>query len=470
MIDGPRQYPAYRATKVPWLGMVPEHWSVRSLKRACSRWSLYGANIPASEYVATGVRFLRTTDLTTEGALRRAGVYVTPEAASGYVLSDGDVLISRSGTIGRSFRYRKSVDGVCSYAGYLVRYVAGRDLLPDYLFYFTKSASFDDFVRMSVVSSTIENLSGEKYAAMTLPIPPLHEQVAIVRVLGHVDGRIRRYIAGKKKLIALLNEQKQTIVHHAVARGLDPNVRLKPSGVEWLEDVPAHWGVVRVAAVADFLSGKAHEKFIDPDGEFVCVTARFVSTGGVHARNCTANFCPAQIGDVLMVMSDLPRGRALARAYHVSDDRKYAVNQRVCVLRAHSINSQFLAYCANRNPQLLAHDDGSNQTHLPNSAFKTLMVPIPPPEEQEAIVDALGSQVVAIDRAVARTRKEIELVAEYRTRLITDVVTGRLDVRQASALVPDEVEEAPPLDDTDDLEQGAEPEADADERPAEVVA
>lgn len=131
------------------------------------------------------------------------------------------------------------------------------------------------------------------------PVPPLPEQAAIVRFLNHVDRRIRRYIRAKQKLIKLLEEQKQVIIHRAVTRGLDPNVRLKSSGVEWLGDVPEHWDHVRASSISEFISGKAHEQFVEPSAEFICVTARFVSTNGQNARRCSANLCPARKGDVL---------------------------------------------------------------------------------------------------------------------------------------------------------------------------
>jgi type I restriction enzyme S subunit len=370
-----------------------------------------------------------------------------------YSVKAGDLLVCEGGEGGRCGILQETAESyIIQNALYRVRPVGHcrNDFLQWVMSVIAATGWFDALNS----KATIAHFTREKFGALRIPIPPRSEQDAIVSFLGQANRRLLRYIDAKRKLIALLDEQKQAIIHSAVTRGLDPNVRLKPSGVEWLEDIPAHWDVVRAATVCDFLSGKAHEQFIDPDGEFVCVTARFISTGGEHARNCSANFCPAQNGDVLMVMSDLPRGRALARAYRINDNRKYAVNQRVCVLRAHSIDSQYLAYFANRNPQLLAHDDGSNQTHLSNAAFKTLMVPVPPHEEQQAIVADLSSRAGPIDFAAARGRREIELVLEYRTRLVADVVTGKLDVREASALLPDVAGEAELFDASDDLADG----------------
>src|SRR5690554_3527656 len=119
MIADLKPYPKMKDSGVPWLGELPEHWVVTRLKRVCSRSALYGANVAAASYTATGVRFIRTTDITEDGELKTSGVYLPEEAVRDYMLADGDVLISRSGTIGRSFLYDSKKHGPCAYAGYL---------------------------------------------------------------------------------------------------------------------------------------------------------------------------------------------------------------------------------------------------------------------------------------------------------------------------------------------------------------
>ena len=243
----PTAYPAYKPSGVPWLGDVPAHWGVRRLKQLCSRSALYGANIAATQYQEDGVRFLRTSDITDEGYLRPGGVFLSEELVRDYLLKDKDLLISRSGTVGRSFLYQSKLHGPCAYAGYLVRFVPNELVLSEYILQFTRTQAFDGFLRVMAISSTIENVNADKYANAHITLPPLPEQAAIVRYLDHVDRRIRRYVNAKRKLIALLEEEKQAIVNQAVTRGLDPNVRLKPSGVEWLGDVPEHWEVRRLS-------------------------------------------------------------------------------------------------------------------------------------------------------------------------------------------------------------------------------
>jgi type I restriction enzyme S subunit len=138
-----------------------------------------------------------------------------------------------------------------------------------------------------------------------------------------------------------------------------------------------------------------------------------------------------------MVMSDLPNGRALARAFLVEDEASYAVNQRVCIIRPSKMIPAFLAHQANRSWGLLQHDDHCNQTHLSNRDFKTLPLLCPPISEQEEILRAIDAQTKHIPSLIARTEREIALMQEYRTRLTADLVTGKLDVREAAAKLPD---------------------------------
>ncbi len=287
------------------------------------------------------------------------------------------------------------------------------------------------------IGSGFNRLYSDKFCAISAAFPPPAEQAAIVRFLDHWNGCLEKVIRAKRRVIALLQEQKQAIIHRAVTRGLDPNVKLKDSGITWLGEIPEHWEVYRLSFLADFSNGKAHEQFFDPDGEHVCANARFVSTGGTGIKYCTQSFWPARPNDVLMVMSDLPNGRALARAYLVNDDRKYAVNQRVCRLRPKRVEAGFLAYAANRNYGLLRHDDGSNQTHLSTGDYKTLPLQCPPKDEQQEIVRYLDSHVSKADNLIGQLAREITLLLEYRTRLTADVVTGKLDVRAAAAKLPE---------------------------------
>jgi type I restriction enzyme S subunit len=232
---------------VPWLGDVPEHWEVPRLKQVCTRSALYGANVPASEYSADGIRFLRTTDIRDDGSLKPGGVHVSPESATGYVLDDGDLLISQSGTIGRSFVYNSACHGPCAYAGYLVRFVLGARVAPAYVMYYTKTPAFADFLKLMSIQSTIENVNAEKYANSVLPLPSLSEQSAIVYYLDSAMVDLDRAIDAAHREIDLLREYRTRLIADVVTgkldvRGVkvpDDETDVLPEDVETIDDVDA---------------------------------------------------------------------------------------------------------------------------------------------------------------------------------------------------------------------------------------
>jgi type I restriction enzyme, S subunit len=203
--------------------------------------------------------------------------------------------------------------------------------------------------------------------------------------------------------------------------------KYKPSGIEWLGDVPAHWKVKRLSCFCDFQSGKAHEPFVDDDGEFICVNSRFVSTEGRSRKYCTKNLSPAQRNDILMVMSDLPNGKALAKAYFVEDESSLAVNQRVCILTPRHGLPRFLFYFLNRSQGFLQHDDGISQTHLSNDLFTKFQTLMPPLSEQIQIAAFLDRETAKIDALVAEQRRLMELLKEKRQAVISHAVTQGLN-------------------------------------------
>jgi type I restriction enzyme S subunit len=213
---------ALKPSGVPWLGDIPSHWAVRALKSACVSKALYGANIPAERYVQSGVRFLRTTDITEAGGLRGSGVQVASQDAAGYLLGDGDFLVSRSGTVGRAFVYQGNHHEPCAYAGYLVRFVLRREvLLPDFVFAFTKTFAFSSFLRSVVIASTIDNVNGEKYGNMPIVIPPLGEQQMILTQIATQTEPLAASISNLQSEIELLHEYRIRLVADVVTGKLD---------------------------------------------------------------------------------------------------------------------------------------------------------------------------------------------------------------------------------------------------------
>ena len=444
MIAELKPYPTMKGSGIPWLGEVPAHWEVRRLKTVCSRSALYGANVAATSYTTTGVRFLRTTDITEDGRLKSRGIFLPEKLVRDYLLADGDLLISRSGTIGRSFLYHPGTHGPCAYAGYLVRFVPVLEVLPKYIFLFTKTQAFAGFLRVMVISSTIENVNGEKYANSPLPLPPLSEQASIVRFLDHADRRIRRYIRAKQKLVQLLDEQKQAIIHQTVTGQINvrtgqPYPTYKDSGVEWLGKVPQHWEVRRNGRL--FLQRNETGFPELPILEVSLNTGvRIRDFGNLDRKQIMAvrsEYKRAVKGDIAYNMMRMWQGAVGVIPVDGLVSPAYVVARLLKGTESQYFSTLFRTNVYMAEVDKYSHGIVRDRNRLYWEDFKQMPTSYPPPDEQGCIVRYLDKTTDDIDTAVARTRQEIDLLSEYRTRLIADVVTGKLDVRDAAAGLPE---------------------------------
>ena len=285
--------------------------------------------------------------------------------------------------------------------------------------------------------------------ALTL-IPPILEQVAIVRYLDHMDRRSRRYVSAKQKLIALLEEEKQAVINQAVTRGLDPNLRIKPAGVEWLGDVPAHWEVGPVKRAFSSMDYGISESASDSG------TIRLLTMGHLKDGKVTV---PTDGGvDFINPYLLLQEGDLLFNRTNSQE-----LVGKVGLFVGHASPVTFASYLVRMRPHPshepeylnMALNDASfisrarreaipslHQSNLNPTRYGRIHIPLPSREEQQTILRTLRKETTSLRNAIARARRQVELLQEYRTRLIADVVTGKLDVREAAARLPDEADGA----------------------------
>jgi type I restriction enzyme S subunit len=471
MIADLKPYPAMKDSSVPWLGEVPEHWSTRRLRAVARSPITNGVGESAQAFREDWPRYVRITDIAGTRSLRdKTRASLPPEIAADAALRPGDLLLAAVGaTYGKSYLHRDNSGPAC-FAGYLVRVAPNKDVVPEFLSYWTESPYYWNQVNSQVIQATIQNFSAARVKGLRVPFPPLPEQAAIVRFLDHADRRIRRYIGAKQKLIKLLEEQKQAIIHRAVTLSLDPNVRLKHSGVEWLGDVPEHWEVVTLQRVIRrAVDGPHHSPgYVDRGVPFLSARnikadrwsledAKFISEADYQ------EFCRRvvpEIGDVLYT-----KGGTTGVARAVDLTFRFQVWVHVAVLKVvkSKVLPAFLAVSLNsprcyEQSQLFTR--GATNQDLGLGRMKGIFLALPPVTEQAAILAYLSDSTRRITEAIDRARRECSLVREYRTRLIADVVTGKLDVREAAGQLPVEAEEPEPLDEDDALTDAEEDAAD----------
>ncbi|END0093736.1 restriction endonuclease subunit S [Pseudomonas aeruginosa] len=440
-----KPYPAYKDSGVEWLGRVPEHWDVSRL-RNCVEGSLsYGANEAAESDDPLNPRFIRITDLNEDGTLREDTFKsLPPDIAHPYLLKDGDVLLARSGaTVGKSFIYRRDMGAAC-YAGYLIRarlFVSR--VLPRLFWYYTQSSYYWSFIAGSNIQATIQNVSGEKYSNLWLVVPPITEQESIVFSLDHETARIDALIEKKTRFIELLREKRQALITYAVTKGLDPNVKMKDSGVEWLGEVPEHWDVLQLRHTARLESGHTPsrskpEYWVDctvpwftladvwqvrsGEQKYVSETAEKVSQLGLE--NSSARLLPA--GSVF-----LSRTASVGFPGIMAVDMATSQDFAVWTCTSELFNEYLYYVLLGMKPDFDRLMMGSTHKTIYMPDIEAIRIARPPVDEQRGIVSALSGQLGRFKTVIDKTERSIELLKERRSALITAAVTGQIDLREA---------------------------------------
>ena len=435
---GSHPYPNYKLSGIAWLGDVPEHWGVQRGKVLL---------VPVDIRSKSGDEELLTVS-SHRGVVPRDTVDVTMFKAASYVgyklCWPGDLVINSLWAWAQGL-------GVSQYHGIISSAYGVYRPLPKadarFMHRLVRSVPFqwELQVRSKGIWISRLQLTDEAFLGAPFPLPPLSEQRAIVRYLDYVDLRISRYIAAKQKLIDLLEEEKQAIINQAVTRGLDPNVRLKPSGVEWLGDVPEHWEVRRLKTICQMKSGEG-------------ITAESIETSGeypVYGGNGLRGYTSLYTHDGAFAL--IGRQGALCGNVHIARGNFWASEHAVVATlgRGHNVD-WFGAILTAMN--LNQYSIAAAQPGLAVERVLNLHLPVPPGQEQKQIANHIEVATANIDSAIVRARRQVELLQEYRTRLIADVVTGKLDVREAAGQLPDEgddgqdpiEENGPILDDVDD--------------------
>ena len=431
-------YSLYRPSDVPWIGEVPTHWEVRRLKNVGS--AKIGLTYNPANVVGEGdgTLVLRASNIQNGKLAYDDNVYVNSEIPSQLIMRNGDILLcSRSGShdlIGKNALVDSAAEGK-TFGAFMTVF---RSTHNKYAYYVFNSGFFQHHVG-AFGTSTVNQLTLEIFLNLKIPLPPLPEQRAIARYLDYMDSRIQRYIGAKERLIELLEEQKRAVINHAVTRGLDPDVPLKSSGVEWLGDVPAHWEVRRLKTMCRMKSGDfIATESIGPAGKYAVY-------GGNGLRGYTTNY--NHDGKFALV----GRQGALCGNVHIASGRFWATEHAVvATLQPGHDVSWFGAVLEAMN--LNQYSIAAAQPGLAVERIMNLHIPVPNLRDQELIADSLNATLGGISSAAARSHRQIELVKEYRTRLIADVVTGKLDVRDAAANLPDELDDDELVEPSGDLE------------------
>ncbi len=446
MLDGLKPYPAYKESGVPWLGKVPEHWEVR---RGKSLFTEAAIPVRDSDEIVT---CFRDGQVTFRRNRRSSGFMVALKEVGYQGVRRGQLVIHAmdafAGAVGVS-----DSDGKCT-PEYIVCDPRASDTVAAYFSRALRVAAGSRFIEVAcpAVRERAPRLRYPDFGAMLLPLPPHEEQVSIVRFLEHADRQIRLHVRGGQKIIKLLEQQKPAIVDLVVTRGSDSSARLGASGIDWLGDIPAHWRVARLRNLTSRITsgsrgwsgyaadsgplfiriGNLTRSSVDLDLEDVVRLDLPRETAAEAARTRVAH------GDVLISITAFIGSVAVVPSFV---EEAYVSQHVACARLAPGVaNPRWVAY-------VLLSSVG--QTHGVHSMYggtkqglslddvKNYPVLLPSLAEQDDLVRRIDALLAPIDSAIAAVKRQIKLATELRARLTADVVSGKLDVRDAAAELSD---------------------------------
>jgi type I restriction enzyme S subunit len=451
-LRGFKPYPAYKDSGHEWLGEIPAHWGLKRLKRIAE---FQGGGTPSKDnldYWGGDIPWVSPKDMKvsvvvdTEDKITPQGVR---QSATRFVPAGAVLLVVRSGILVHSIPVALAGREVTLNQD-LKALIPRSELLPEYLLYMISGLQKELLVEWRKEGATVESLEIDLVAQTQTPLPSEREQRAIAAFLDRETTRIDALVAKKERLVELLHEKRTALINRAVTKGLDPNVRMKDSGIEWLGEIPAHWHCLALARVSlsrcdgPFGSGLKSEHY---SGEGVRVVrlqnigwAEFLDTDHAYIDEAYAR----KLGDHSIIAEDLliaglgderhPVGRActapagIEPAMVKADCFRFRLDHR-------RLLSRFAAYQLSVTASATAGSwsTGATRSRMNLTTTAARKVAVPTLDEQSAIVESLDRDGAEFRALASKVREAIDGLRELRTALISAAVTGKIDVREEAA-------------------------------------
>ncbi|TXI22158.1 MAG: restriction endonuclease subunit S [Roseateles sp.] len=441
------RYPAYRDSGTAWLGRVPAHWAPNKLKYVATFSGGGTPNRDVPAYWNGDIPWVSPKDMKAE-SIQGAEECITAVGLSNStanLIEPGHVLmVVRSGILKHTIPVAINHVPVALNQDMKAISMDRAKCEPTFFARWVQGLNDDLLLAWAKQGATVESIEQAYLADTPLPLPPIAEQRDICRFLDHETAKIDGLIAEQEKLIALLAEKRQATISHAVTRGLNPQAPMKDSGVPWLGEVPAHWGVTRLKYAADAVVDCPHETptYAD-DGAYRVIRTADVSEGRLHVE---AMFAVAEhefrqrIRRMSLEKGDVVYGREGERwgfAAQVPESDVFCLGQRMMQFRAAAcMHARFLMWQLNAQStyrQGQVDTVGATSPHVNVSTIKNYALSEPPVGEQIEISSFLDAETVKLDRLDSEAQRTILLLRERRSALIAAAVTGQIDVRGFTA-------------------------------------
>jgi type I restriction enzyme, S subunit len=428
---------AVENTKTAWLGEFPEHWEVLRIKNVAT---VNDEALSESTNPDLSIKYIDIGNVNSDGEINEIQEFKFSDAPSRArrVLRKGDVIISTVRTYLKAItQISFDVENHIASTGFAV--LRPKDnILSDYLSYAVRAKYFIDSIMVNSFGVSYPAINSSVLVTLPILVPPKTEQDEIVQYIKAQEEKINLFIQKKQRLIELLKEQRQIIIHQVVTKGLNQKVKLKSSGIEWLGDIPTHWEIRRLK---ECLIGKLKYGANESGEEYNPTWYRYIritdfSLDGKLSEENKLSLSPEigaeyelQEGDILFARSGATVGKTF-QFHYVSEEEKYCYAGYLIKATPDEniILSDFLFNYTNSKAFENWKNSIFNKATIENigaDKYSVLKIPIPPIEEQKQIIAHIKTETATIDTAIAKAEREIELIREYKEAMIAEAVMGK---------------------------------------------
>jgi len=431
-----KPYDAYKDSDIEWIGEIPDHWEVKKIKHRCYVKARVGwKGLKSDEFLQEGYAYLVTgSDFKNDKVNWKECYHIDKERydEDPYIqLQDEDLLITKDGTIGKLAIVNNLDKPACLNSGIFVVRSTKDDFSTEFLFWILKSKMFTQFNEYTSYGSTIQHLYQNVFVEFGYTFPSKEEQIAIASYLDRKTAEIDALIADKKRLLELYEEEKTAVINQAVTKGLDPKAKMKDSGIEWLGEIPEHWEVKRMKNICRVRQGlqiSIEKRFLSKiDNSFEYITIR-----SINNPDQVKEYIEKPSPNVICNKDDILMARTGATGEPITGVEGVFHNNFFLIdFNRELVDKMFLFYFlkSGRIKEYLLLVAGTTTIpDLNHGAFYNTPFFQYPIKEQQSIVRHIETECARMDAKIAKTRKLIELLTEYRTALISEVVTGKIKI------------------------------------------
>ena len=436
-----KKYNSYKDSGIEWIGEVPQHWEVVPIKYSLSVKLTDGPH-ETPELVSDGVTFISAEAIKGDKIdfeKKRGDISMQDHErfSKKYKPQRGDVYMVKSGATTGNLARVETDDEFNIWSPLAAFRPDPEKTTTDFLFFYMKSKRFFTAIELGWNYGTQQNIGMNVLENLRMVRPPVPEQNAITAYLNRKTAEIDELIADKKRLLELYEEEKSAIINQAVTKGLDPNAPMKDSGIEWLGEIPARWEATSLKWYSKIYAGGTPSKNIEEYWQNG--TIPWLNSGTVNQflieepsefiteeafENSSAKWIPP--GSIVLALAGQGKTKGMAAQVLI----ECTCNQSMGVIVPNdAIENRFLLYYLKRNYQNIRNLAGGNKRDGLNlEMVGSIPIPLLPIDEQQSIVKYIENNGAIIDSKIQKTKQLIDLLTEYRTALISEVVTGKIRV------------------------------------------